>query len=164
MNAANGRTGQTVSKNSIYLEVFGIAGLYSVNYDRIIKITERSLLAGRIGVSYYNDNNSKTEYLIFPLELTTLRRKNKRHHLEYGFGVVLFLVDDSYSEQYAFIMGSLRLGYRYQKPEGGLLFRIGFTPIIPIAVLQPGSEFDQKIVPWGGISIGYSFKKHGNDL
>ena len=41
-------------------------------------------------------------------------------------------------------------GYRFQKPTGKLLFRIGFTPF-----MEYQNEID--IHPSGGIAIGYSF-------
>jgi hypothetical protein len=44
------------------------------------------------------------------------------------------------------------LGYRYQK-KNGLLFRIGFTPFIGIPLTREGRFM---IVPWAGISVGYS--------
>lgn len=45
------------------------------------------------------------------------------------------------------------IGYRYQKKDG-LLFRIGFTPLIGIPLTNAGRF---AVVPWIGMSIGYSF-------
>lgn len=44
------------------------------------------------------------------------------------------------------------LGYRYQK-KNGPLFRIGFTPFIGIPLTSEGRF---AIMPWVGISFGYS--------
>jgi len=44
------------------------------------------------------------------------------------------------------------LGYRYQKKQG-LLFRIGFTPLMGIPFTSEGRFM---IMPWFGISLGYS--------
>ena len=44
------------------------------------------------------------------------------------------------------------LGYRYQK-KNGLIYRIGFTPFIGIPLTSEGRFM---IVPWAGISVGYS--------
>ena len=38
------------------------------------------------------------------------------------------------------------IGYRYQRPGGGINFRIGLTPL-----LHPS------FIPWGGLSLGYTF-------
>jgi hypothetical protein len=45
------------------------------------------------------------------------------------------------------------VGYRYQKKKG-LLFRIGFTPLYVIGLTETGRS---AFVPFGGISLGYSF-------
>jgi hypothetical protein len=48
-----------------------------------------------------------------------------------------------------------RIGYRFQNPDGGWLFRIGFTPFISYFNDYVGA--DHLIYPFGGISLGYSF-------
>jgi hypothetical protein len=47
----------------------------------------------------------------------------------------------------AFLTG--RVGYRYQKPNGRFIFRIGFTPLYEL----DGNELH----PSGGLSFGSSF-------
>ena len=39
------------------------------------------------------------------------------------------------------------VGYRYQAPDGGFVFRIDFTPIVAFGTF----------LPFGGISAGYGF-------
>jgi hypothetical protein len=39
------------------------------------------------------------------------------------------------------------LGFRYQRPAGGPLFRVGFTPF----------WVDGELIGWAGASFGYSF-------
>ncbi len=49
----------------------------------------------------------------------------------------------------------LRVGYRYQKPEGGFFFRLGYTPII---ILPTGGREGWVFEPrFAGISFGKSF-------
>jgi len=45
------------------------------------------------------------------------------------------------------------IGYRYQKKKG-LLFRVGFTPMLEIPLTNEGSY---AVIPWVGLSMGYSF-------
>jgi hypothetical protein len=74
------------------------------------------------------------------------------HHLEFGLGQV-FVYDKEWEP-----FGSFRLGYRYQKPAGRLLFRAGFTPFIEYASALEYKE--RRLVafyPSGGVAIGYSF-------
>lgn len=53
-----------------------------------------------------------------------------------------------------------RLGYRYQKPDGRFLWRIGFTPLLQRE--RPGLYYDPTapfriFTPWGGVSVGYAW-------
>jgi len=53
-----------------------------------------------------------------------------------------------------------RLGYRYQKPGGRFIWRIGFTPLLQRErtrlYYDPHAPFNV-FTPWGGISVGYSW-------
>ncbi len=71
------------------------------------------------------------------------------HRLELGLGIA--------SGEFASLFGGPpqsvllfvgHFGYRYQPMASGLLFRIGFTPII---------TEDGEFFPWAGISLGYAF-------
>jgi hypothetical protein len=42
------------------------------------------------------------------------------------------------------------LGYRYTPADGGMFFKISFTPLIVIGT-------DSAIFPWGGAGVGYAF-------
>ena len=46
----------------------------------------------------------------------------------------------------------LRLGYRYQKSQGGLFMRAAFTPII-----YDSSNEGYGFLPWAGLGMGVSF-------
>ena len=49
----------------------------------------------------------------------------------------------------------LRVGYRYQKPEGGFFFRIGYTPFFNVPV-RDGKNWSFN--PYmAGVSFGKSF-------
>ena len=86
-----------------------------------------------------------------------------RHHLELGVGFSPKYYADSKLEigstgfafdRYRFTSAvPFRLGYRYQKPDGGFLFRAG---------LMPTRSFNpERVRKWtlfyGGISLGMSF-------
>ena len=136
--------------NSLYIEFFGSGGLYSVNYDRMFSDN----IGARIGFMYF-----AAEWLIFfnDVEMvlipTTMNffvgtGKNK---LELGAGPVIvygsmgFLGSDPIAGSGVGWTGTI--GYRYQKDNGGFMWRIGFTPVLL------GSEFH----PSGGVSLGFSF-------
>ena len=136
--------------NSLYLEVGGSGGLYSLNYDRMFTPN----IGGRIGFSYFSFSSdnfffpSVTMYM-FPISLNYLAGEGSSK-FELGAGVTIvtgtadwFGVKGSGSA----IAGIFNIGYRYQPPEGGFLFRIGLTPIVSSTGVHP----------WGGLSIGMAF-------
>lgn len=155
-----------IPKNSLYLEIGGNAGYYSFNYERIIYRKGVFDFGARVGIAILPHKiGSKTYWeSLVPLELIGLLGRSK-HHLEIGLG---------YTQSYAAVAkpsttsigfgfdnydyGSamfFRIGYRYQKPEGGLLFRIGLTPYIDFA---NGGREEKTFVPiFAGISIGKNF-------
>jgi len=73
----------------------------------------------------------------------------KSHRLEIGGGISGNFKDRGFSN--IFVHGVI--GYRYQKKKG-ILFRAGFTPMV---VFPCTDESKTAVIPWAGISIGYSF-------
>lgn len=109
-------------------------------------------------------NDFKTIWLpAIPLEVSALYGKSN-HHLELGFGFTSYLSRtlEINSETFEFndkvVFDSLiplRIGYRYQKPEGGFFFRVGYTPFFNVPVGEGKSwSFDPY---WAGVSFGKSF-------
>jgi len=45
----------------------------------------------------------------------------------------------------------IRIGYRYQKPNGGLFYKIGFTPLLSKSYPIFGEGFS--IIPWAGLAF-----------
>ncbi len=130
-----------IKHHSVYLELGGNSGAYSVNYDYSLTVSVRTKLALGAGMALYSINSyhdgvspSKSNFFLFTPEANLLFGKNS-HHLEAGAGLILFQIP------------VLRLGYRYQPRKGGFLFRAGFTPLL----------YGMDIFPWGGISLGYTF-------
>ncbi len=152
--------GQTITaKNALYGELGGNGIYYSFNYDRILYQKNAFALSGRIGFSMYPRDQFTHFFPVLPLEVNALFGKSK-HHLEVGLGITphqeyRFRIDQTEGTieragREVNWFNTVRLGYRYQKPKGGLLFRAGFTPIL----------FDNNMfVPFafGGISLGKSF-------
>lgn len=154
------------AKNAVYLELGGNGVYYSLNYEKIFYQRGLFKSAARIGVSAFPKNietETKTYWdAALPLELIGLIGRSK-HHLELGVGYTPYYYADTKFEigsrgfefdryRYSAVM-PFRLGYRYQKPEGGFLFRAGYMPVL--------SFHPDTIRPWtwvyGGISFGMSF-------
>jgi hypothetical protein len=154
------------SKNALYLEVGGSSGRYAINYSKIFHQRGKLKLNASAGFSMWRNkiNDFKTIWLpVIPLEVSALYGKSK-HHLEMGFGVTSYLgrtleID---SETFEFsdkvVFGAIvpvRIGYRYQKPEGGFFFRVGYTPFFDVPVREGKSW---SFYPYhAGLSFGKSF-------
>jgi hypothetical protein len=135
-------------RNSLYIELGGNAGYYSINYD-IIFYQRGSFQCGwRNGFSLLPIINLP---IFIPLEVNTLFGKSK-HHFECGLGYTPAIFIGETEDKYRDII-LVRLGYRYQKPDGGFLFRIGFTP----GISNINDNHEYRFGPWFGISIGKSF-------
>lgn len=160
-------------KNTVYLEVGGNAAAYSLNYDRIIAIDKHVKLAPRIGAEIIPrpEAFSSLGKWSFPFELNMLysNKENAKNFAEIGLGLSLFSMlentyvydDGSYSASYEFgKTATVRLGFRHQKPEGGLTYRAGILFKFyqdKTSLSNFGDDIFLPIPVWPGVSIGYSF-------
>ena len=150
-----------INKNSVYIELGGNGVLYSLNYDRFFEISNRLKASCRLGFHYSeNLNDNGNRFIGFPIEISGLYSifKNK-HFLEIGTGLT-FMNDNDFSmdNKAQVFIWVLRAGYRYQKPEGGLFLRLGFTPMYDFYVMNPMSHIDyHSWFLFGGVGIGYTF-------
>jgi hypothetical protein len=162
-------------RNTIFFEAGGNSFFYSINYDRLLKIKEKWRLAGRIGVMYVNTfTNERRSMIGIPMEFSYLRGHSNRF-FELGIGVS-GIYDHYYtqsnlntsSEVKDFVLLSvLRLGYRYQKHEGGLFYKIGLTPLAGAIIdfnkdkttRYKFDKLEKFAFPWVSASIGWTIKK-----
>jgi hypothetical protein len=143
-------------KNSLYFELLGNGGLYSINYEREL----RAKLYGRIGFSTYaltnilgSGSDSKTRITAFPVMITYLSG-NGKSHFEISGGM-LFGVETETAVSYSIIDLTAFIGYRYQPPGEGFLFRVGITPFYS---LDNSADYpDPGYITSAGVSIGYHF-------
>ena len=145
-------------KSSVYLEVGGVAGLWSLNYDwELREINENLQLLGRAGLGIYSEfNGAGFSDVIIPVSSMFLWGKST-HRVEVGGGITYYnwtfrdvLMQDGFSRK-TDLLGHLIIGYRFQKLKGGLMFRVTYTPII---ITDSNKLFEH----WAGGSIGYTFK------
>jgi hypothetical protein len=119
---------------AFYLELLG-KGFYSFNLD----FRRNKSKAWSLGIQHVEG--------VFIASLMYYRFRGKRYRFELGGGL-----SGIFSGPDGGIMIHGVLGYRYQKKKG-LIFRIGFTPLIGIPLTSEGRFV---IVPWVGMSLGYS--------
>lgn len=153
------------AKNAVYLDLGGNAGQYAFSYGRVFHQKGKLKLSASAGFSmWYQGSGSNTRWLpAIPVELTAFYGKSN-HHMELGAGVTSYLGSILYFDQETFetvdkvVFGAIlpvRIGYRYQKPEGGFFFRVGYTPLINIPIRE-GKTWNLE-PRFAGLSFGKSF-------
>ena len=143
------------ASRAVYFELFGSGGLYSVNFEKQVGPSRYF----RAGAAYWSSENffssRKFRTVAVPLVYGYLLGSGN-HHLETGGGVVVGQENDSEGSSGIFSSLTSVIGYRYQKPEGGFLFRVGFTPFLSLS----GGEdafLDEGGTASFGVTLGKSF-------
>jgi hypothetical protein len=128
-------------ENVLFVEAGGNGILLSMNYERLIK----NNIGLRIGVGSLG---------FFGLTMPAMVNYyiGNERKLELGLGLIYtdyFEIEtkESFPNGKFLIVGTI--GHKFQRQEGGIVLRFSFTPIY--------NPVDEKIIPFGGISIGYSF-------
>ena len=153
--AQNSESDITLTRNAFFVELGGMGGVYSLNYERLLSKTSPTQLRFRVGVAGLSNYQSV---------ISGIARYwgNGKHHLEAGLGAMLvrhyisIAAPNDFSrigEKTVSLNFSPQLGYRYQKQASGVILRAMFTPWFG---LREQSK-DIVISPWGGVSIGKSF-------
>jgi hypothetical protein len=137
------------ARNAFYIELLGNGLLYSINYDRLL--TDQ--ISGRVGLMVIGaaSDSSAAAVIAAPIMANYLFGRGNSH-FETGIGVTLMSgavdnVGEIDDEGFSGAVGTATLGYRYQRPGGGFVFRAGLTPFFG----RGG------ILPWFGLSFGYGF-------
>ena len=141
------------ARNAVYGELGGNGDLLSVNYDRIVYQKSMVKAAFRIGIAS-NQFFSAEEpgfYPVVPVEALGMIGRFQKH-FEFGLGYTRRFTNEPDLLQNLYFS---RIGFRYQNPTGGLVVRVGFTPILSTEsnTKSPGAAF----IPRFGLSVGHSF-------
>ena len=134
---------------TIFLELGGSAGAASLNYDRVFFYRSFYALSYRGGFSLLPTpagNSGRQTGFIFPFLFTALSGE-KNHHAEIGFGQTVYFS----TALKGFARAALDIGYRFQKPGGGIFFRAAYTPLVSYL-------YEVQYENWFGVSIGYTHK------
>jgi hypothetical protein len=113
----------------------------AVDFDRLIS----PYASVRLGA----DSDTYTGTVVFPLTLNLLLGAGS-HKLEIGGGAVACFQPEGHASNRfdrSAIMPVVSLGYRYQRSEGGLQFRVAVTPLVWV----------NNRAPMPSISVGRSF-------
>lgn len=141
------------ARHAVYAELGGNGDLLSANYDRIVYQKPMVKAALRIGLgsnTFFLAEESGV-YPIIPVEALGLIGRFEKH-FEFGLGYTHRFTTNPELLQNLYFG---RLGFRYQRPSGGLLVRVGFTPFLSTEsnTKSPGPA----LIPRFGLSAGKSF-------
>jgi hypothetical protein len=145
------------ARNTVFVEGLGPGFLYSLNYDRLIMPD----ISVRVGFSSWSLPalflliNGEIRIVDFPIMVNYLVGHDASR-LELGIGLMPTFLSLHGEEIFlgsvvdgkaGMVFGTATVGFRYQPKEGGLIFRIGFTPVFTF----------KKFLPWAGVSLGAAF-------
>lgn len=146
--------------NALYVELGGNGAWYSVNYERYL----RDDASVRVGAMYMSveasagESSASASWLAIPVMINYLGLKAGNHALELGAGVDVMhfsagssAFDATASASGVVPVGTATLGYRYAAPDGGFLFKAGYTPLFFVTTEE------KQVFHWGGMSFGYRF-------
>ena len=131
-----------LTKNSFYIETqLGFYPQLVLNYEGQIASNKKVNWYCRIGGGY---GANLTDFFNGPegfggLCAITMITGKKNKHFEFNAGSFLGVYEKRSNKNIPFLLPILNIGYRYQKPEGGFIFRAN-AGIVAL-----------------GISIGYAF-------
>lgn len=171
------QTNFPIEKNTIYAEAFGQGLCWSMNYDRLLNTDKKVFNSFTVGVVYvpkqiqFGDGS----YFGVPVSYNWLFGK-KSHHLELGVGITGLASKSDYGSTtinnfYTYL--TPKIGYRFQRPQGGFFLKVTATPMIDLVSFRSqGANGSMRIsslfsdvaglgypaFPWPGFSIGYTFK------
>ena len=170
---------ENLAVHTVYAEAGGGCGLYSINYDHVFYGKRRAFNFGLgAGFSYsYLGGYNKASITAIPLHLVLLIHTTLNGSVEIGLNPSLDIFDRITSSKSAsagvrkssFDIAIIpHIGYRYQAEKGGLFGKIYFCPLTAfggdgtVASQTPfynQNSFEKGIIPWGGLALGYTFKR-----
>lgn len=141
--------------NSLQIDL-GSNGLhFAVHYERVFLKHNRFSTSVNVGISRQKSIDLE-HYLYFPIELNELYAL-KNHNIELGLGTIISNSAQLNPETLWTLNDRFigRFGYRYQKPDGRVVIRLGYTPYL---VLYSGSDILRvNYFNSFGLSFGYRF-------
>jgi hypothetical protein len=179
------------NRNTAYVEIMGGGRYWTANYEYLFK--DFGVKQGaRIGVGAFPNFLNVNRPLCFTAHAEYVNFWfSKYHHIEWGAGIsyryecykkdiieksysrisptdsVLVIINHEYKSVTTGPILTGRLGYRYQDPDGGLVVRVGWTPLFFFMnrekVTFDGNQVSASILPFStrlmyfGFSVGWNW-------
>jgi hypothetical protein len=158
-----------LSTKTVYGELFGPGGLYSLGYDLLL---DQEVAVG-VGVSYlsFSDSvglppHSVSRQFTIPLTASYLVARAGEHALETGGSATIVIRTGHWSPEPSGIepWGALFLGYRRQPPRGGVQVRLGLCLLGGMGIGTAARFADEDhsppgfgVLPLPYVSVGVGF-------
>ena len=135
------------NRNSVFLELGGVGGHFSFNYDRTLFFSERFGLLFGLGFSPSLIDFEFSPRLPIQLQLFYQRR---RHVIQAGMAYTPYI--KAARRGYLEFALLAQVGYNYALAGGPYYVGIAFTPVLRDQGLA-------NFFPWGTIRFGYRFQR-----
>ena len=164
-----------MSKNILYLELLGKGFFYSVNYERnAVQFNDLIGLNLSTGIGIFPGLTSieKSVDVFIPLECNFSLSKNS-HHFVVGYGTTYWRYKINYIEinnsnlaqqpiQPTLVavnewFAHMVLEYRFQKTSGGILFKVGYTPLFFASIENTSFNRSINYQTSFNLGIGWAF-------
>ena len=144
------------AKNTLFLEASFKEPFYSINFDRIF------FQAPKLNWTWHAGFSITCDIISLPVGVDLFTGKNNSHAV-FGLTFIPYIAkyssmfsDNDLSDKYGNVISTI--GYRFQKPNGGLFFQAQVSPAIHLD--PPSGNFwkmDPKLWFIGMLAVGYSF-------
>ena len=132
-----------VIQHTLFAELLGSSVFfYNITYDCLFAFTKEHKIAIAAGFQYPSFFDVSYHTFGGSIQVNYLYGV-KNHHLEIGTGITT-LDFIKWNDIYI----PIRMGYRYQRNNGGFFWKVAFTPTVSLFGFGPS----------GGVAIGYTFK------
>ena len=170
---------KTFKQFTLFGEALGAGQRYSINCDFSINKTDSknkfTISAGYTHFSHYEvirDSLRKNwAYYYFPFELNYRRQISNNSSIDMGLVASVGRTFDIYIDHPGFVATEHwpshyfwpEISYRFQKPVGGIFSKFSIYAVNKYNYwIFPPFPYDDKyhrILPWFGLSVGYTFKQ-----
>lgn len=154
LTVAQNAENQKKTRNLLFFEAGGSGGYGSINYEYLVKKIDKLKLSVRIGASSYHLNDYTNKFnpdIVIPIVINAYY--GIKHNIDFGLGQTITNIVYADNSDYKpkrknNFNTNLSIGYRYQKEEGGIMFKIAYAPMI---------ENNYMFRNWFLLAFGYAF-------
>jgi hypothetical protein len=152
-----------------YFELGGVNIHYTLNAEHVIGQLGNFKLNLRAGFGYKkytSDVGLPQKFLAVPVGIQAYNYLASNSHTDWGLGIAYIQGINAEARSGYFnrtLVLAPNVGYRFQKPTGGIFLKIQYTPGIPLVEFKETPIFTsyklRKYYHSGGISVGYFFSR-----